>query len=76
VEGREVVALGIDTLSVDPGTSEDYAVHRYCSQRSVYHVENVANLAEVPADGSLVVIAPLKLKDGSGAPARILALIR
>lgn len=76
VEARDAVGIGIDTLSVDPGNSDEYPVHRYCAQHSVYHVENVANLAQVPPEGSLVVIAPMKLKDGSGAPARVLALIR
>lgn len=75
VEGREVVGLGIDTLSVDSGASTDYLVHRYCSTHDVYHIENVANLAQVPPVGALVVVAPLKLQGGSGAPARVLALL-
>jgi kynurenine formamidase len=74
-EGREVVGLGIDTLSVDSGTTSDYLVHRYCSARDIYHIENVANLALVPPVGALVVIAPMKLQGGSGAPARVLALL-
>jgi kynurenine formamidase len=76
VEGRRALALGIDTLSVDYGPSQDYPVHRYALPQSVYHLENVANLNRVPAKGAVVVVAPMKLEGGSGAPARILALVR
>lgn len=76
VEAREAVGLGIDTLSVDAGAAEDYPVHRYCSPRGVYHLENVANLAQVPPTGAVAVVTPLKLEKGSGAPVRILALVR
>lgn len=76
VQGRDAVGLGIDTLSVDSGATSDYAVHRYCGAHDVYHIENVAHLAEVPPIGALVVVAPMKLEDGSGAPARVLALLR
>ncbi len=76
VEGRDVVGIGIDTLSVDYGPSEDFAVHRYCAEHSLYHLENVANLAQAPPVGALVVVAPVKISGGSGSPARVLALLR
>jgi kynurenine formamidase len=37
--------------------------------------ENVANLDEVPATGAHVIAMPMKIKGGSGAPLRIIALI-
>ena len=76
VETRNVVGLGIDTMSVDKGATETYPVHLYTSQKSVYHLENVANLALVPPSGATVVVAPIKLGDGSGAPVRLLALVK
>ncbi len=76
VEGRRVLALGIDTLSVDYGPSQDFPVHRYALPQSIYNLENVANLNRVPAKGATVVVAPMKLEGGSGAPVRILALVR
>ena len=74
VEGRNVVALGIDTLSIDYGPSKDFAVHQYTLAHSLYHLENVANLENLPANGALVVAAAMKLEGGSGGPVRILAL--
>jgi len=76
VKTRRVVGLGIDTMSVDKGATTTYPVHKFTSQESVYHLENVAGLALAPPSGATVVVAPLKLGDGSGAPVRLLALVK
>jgi kynurenine formamidase len=76
VEARNVIGLGIDTLSVDYGPSSDYPVHQYTMAHSLYHLENVANLSQAPATGGMVIVAPMKLEGGSGGPVRILALAR
>ncbi len=76
VEGRGIVGLGIDTLSVDYGPSQSYPVHRYTAARSVYHLENVADMSRVPEAGAILVAAPAKLAGGSGGPVRILALVK
>lgn len=76
VEGRQALALGIDTLSVDPGSSRRLAVHEYTLAHSVYHLENVANLERVPDAGAVVVVAPMKLEGEVDGPVRILALTR
>ena len=72
---RDVVGLGIDTLSVDPGLSEDFQVHHISHGRAKYHLENVANLGQLPATGARVIVAPIKIEDGTGGPARIFALV-
>jgi kynurenine formamidase len=76
VEGRDAAGLGIDTLSVDPGASMSLAVHRYCARRSVYHIENIANLKQAPPVGALAVAAPASSDNGFSGPVRVLALIR
>jgi kynurenine formamidase len=73
---RYVVGIGTDTMSVDPGNSSDYPVHRYCSSLSVYHLESVANLEITPEIGATLVVAPAKFENGSGAPARLLAMLK
>jgi len=75
VEGRNIVGLGIDTLSIDYGPSKDFPVHHYTLSHSLYHLENVANLDHTPAAGATLVVAPMKLEGGSGAPVRIFALV-
>jgi kynurenine formamidase len=76
VEARNPVAVGIDTLSIDYGPSKDFPVHHYNLSHSLYQLENVANLQHAPSSGSTVVVAPMKLENGSGCPVRILVLTR
>ena len=74
-EERNVAGIGIDTLSVDYGMSKDFAVHHYSHSRGKYHLENVANLGSLPPTGVSVIVAPIKIENGTGGPARIFALI-
>jgi kynurenine formamidase len=76
VEGRSALALGIDTLSIDHGSSKGFPVRQYTLAHSVYELENVANLDRAPTTGGMVVVAPAKLESGSTGPVRILALVR
>ncbi len=76
VEARQIAGLGIDTLSVDPGSSQDYPVHRYGAAHNIYNLENVGYLEQVPPSGAILVVGPAKLEGGSGGPVRLLALIR
>lgn len=75
VEQRNVAGLGIDTLSVDYGMSKDFAVHHISHGEGKYHLENVADLGSMPATGAWLVVAPIKIKNGTGGPTRIFALI-
>jgi kynurenine formamidase len=75
-EGRNVFGLGIDTLSIDYGPSKNFRVHQYTMSRSLFHLENLANLDKVPASGALAIVAPMKLEGGSGGPVRVYALLK
>lgn len=72
---RGVAAVGIDTAGIDPGDSPDLAAHRALLPRGVVVLENLARLDELPPRGFLVVALPLPIRGGSGAPARIVALL-
>lgn len=76
VKERNVRGLGIDTLSVDYGPSKDFVVHHITHKAGRYHIENVANLAKLPAKGAFIIVAPIKVEGGSGGPARVFALIQ
>ncbi len=76
IEGREVVGLGIDSPSIDSGSSHNRPVDQYALSRSAYVLENVANLDRAPAVGGMVMVAAPKLQDRTNAPVRILALAR
>jgi len=74
VDQRRVLALGIDTLSADCGADASLPVHHYCLERDVYLIENTATLDRLPPHGATLIVAPLKLENGSAAPVRLFAL--
>jgi kynurenine formamidase len=41
----------------------------------LWHLEGLVNLDALPARGALLFVGALKLEQGSGAPARVLALV-
>lgn len=70
---RNVRALGTDTFSIDAGNTEDFCAHRILMGANKYAIEGLTNLESLPARGAVITVAPLKVKSGSGAPARVLA---
>ena len=72
---RGVVGIGIDTAGVDPGHAADTPVHHLTLPAGLWHLEGLVNLGELPARGALLFVGALKLEQGSGAPARVLALV-
>jgi kynurenine formamidase len=74
VEGRVVLGLGSDQPA--PQRELRDSTRTYAARHSLYQLDSLANLASVPEAGSWVVVAPVLPQDGSGSPARILALVR
>lgn len=72
---RGVVGLGIDTLGVDPGAATDYPVHHITLPAGLWHLEGLVGLEALPARGATLFVGVLKLEGGSGAPARVMALV-
>jgi kynurenine formamidase len=72
---RKVSGLGCDTLSIDFGASGDFAVHHLTLGTGLYHLENLADLSELPETGAFLIVAPIKLAGGSGGPVRVFALL-
>lgn len=76
VQERRVVALGVDTPSIDYGQSTDFLVHRVAAEANVPGLENLANLDLLPPTGALAIALPMKIENGSGGPLRAIALVR
>ena len=75
VASRTVKAVGIDTASIDYGQSTLYETHRVLYERNIPGLENVTNLDRLPARGATVIALPMKIKGGSGAPLRVIAIV-
>jgi kynurenine formamidase len=75
VEERGISMLGVDTASIDYGPSQDFIAHQVANGANVPALENLANLDELPEWGAWVIALPVKITEGSGAPARIVAVL-
>jgi kynurenine formamidase len=75
VQTREVGALGVDTASIDAGTSKDFQVHQIAAAANVPGLENLTNLDQLPERGAWVIALPMKIAGGSGGPLRAIALL-
>jgi kynurenine formamidase len=72
---RGVTVIGVDTASIDYGPSKDFLVHRAAGAANVIGLENLTNLDALPTTGAWLIALPMKIAHGSGAPARIIALV-
>lgn len=75
VDGRQVVGIGVDTLSLDFGQSKDFAVHYGWLPTNRWGMECMAGLGGLPASGATLIAGAPKVKGATGGPARILALV-
>jgi kynurenine formamidase len=76
---RGIVGFGVETVGIDAGAAGGFdpafPVHHFVLGAGRYGLTQLANLAELPPTGALIVVAPLKLVDGTGSPSRVLALV-
>lgn len=70
---KNIVGLGIDTLSPDIATSE-FPVHQIILGAGKYIVENVAHANLMPPTGGYSLALPIKIQDGTEAPIRLIGL--
>lgn len=72
---RRVAGIAVDTLSLDYGASKDFKTHLQWLPTGRWGIENAANLDKVPASGVTLVVGVAKVKDATGGPTRLLALV-
>jgi kynurenine formamidase len=73
-----IAGFGVETVGTDAGAAggfdPPFPVHNFLLGAGKYGLTQLANLAELPPTGAIVVVAPLKLVGGTGSPARAFAL--
>jgi kynurenine formamidase len=78
-ETSAIVGFGVETVGTDAGAAHSFEppfpVHHFLLGAGKYGLTQLANLAELPPTGAIVVVAPLKLVDGTGSPSRVFALV-
>ena len=75
VTQRSIGAIGLDTPSIDHGPSKAFEAHRILFEAQIPALENLADLDDLPPRGFEVVALPMKIRGGSGAPVRVVALL-
>jgi kynurenine formamidase len=77
-EHPSIVGFGVETVGIDAGSAGGmdpaFPVHNFLLGAGRYGLTQLANLDALPASGAVVIVAPLKLVDGTGSPSRVLAL--
>ncbi len=74
IRERRVHAIGVDTASPYLG-SGDTSGQRAFLVTGKFHINNLTHLEELPVRGAVVLAFPIPVAGGSGAPARVLAII-
>lgn len=72
---RDVVGIGIDTLSLDAGINTKFSVHHIMLGAGKYQIENLTNLEKLPTTGAIVFALPIKIKNATESSARVVTLI-
>lgn len=75
VTHRNISSIGLDTASIDYGQSTHFQSHVILLSANIPAFENVAHLDKLPAKDFNVIALPMKIKDGSGGPLRIIAIV-
>jgi kynurenine formamidase len=70
---RRITGLGVDTLSLDHGSSTTFDTHVRLLGADRYGIENLKNLGTIPARGARAFVGLIPWREGSGGPARIIA---
>lgn len=75
VEQRDIRGIGVDTLSLDTGNSTTFDVHVTILAAGKYGIEGLANLAAIKDRQATVFVGVPRWENGSGGPARVLAIV-
>ena len=73
VEERDIVAIGVDTVSLDFGAATVFDTHLTLLGANKYGIENLANLDQAPPFGATVIVGGPKHEGASGGPTRVFA---
>ena len=73
LDRRSVRAIGVDTLSLDPGNSTTFDVHVRWLGADHFGLENLANLDDLRPRGATAFVGVVPWEEGSGGPCRVIA---
>lgn len=79
VETRNIRGFGTETVGTDAGQGAHYTppypAHYTLHGAGKYGLQCLNNLDKLPATGAMLIAAPLKIKNGTGSPLRVMAMV-
>jgi kynurenine formamidase len=72
---RDIIGIGVDTLSLDYGPSSTFDTHIVILGAGLWGLENLANLSMLMGQEAYLVAGVPRYQEGSGGPGRVLALL-
>jgi kynurenine formamidase len=75
VEERDIVGIGVDTLSLDHGASTTFDTHLTILPAGKYGLENLRNLSVLMGKAATIMVGIPRYQNGSGGPCRVLAMV-
>jgi kynurenine formamidase len=79
IDERDIIGFGSESIGTDAGQGANlrppYPCHSYMHGSGRYGLQCLANLDQLPPTGAVIFCPPLKIRNGSGSPLRVLALV-
>ena len=79
IEQRDIRGFGTETVGTDAGQGNHYTppfpAHFYLHGAGKLGLQCLNNLWELPPTGAMLIATPLKIKQGTGSPLRVIALV-
>lgn len=79
IEERDILGFGVETVGTDAGQGSHYTppypAHYYLHGAGKFGLQCLSGLDQLPPTGAVLIAAPLKIKNGTGSPLRVLALV-
>lgn len=79
IDKRNIRGFGTETVGTDAGQGSHYIppypAHYFLHGAGKYGLQCLTNLDQLPPTGAVLMAAPLKIKNGTGSPLRVLAMV-
>lgn len=78
-EELDISGIGVETVGIDSGNAGSleppFPMHYFLLGADKYGITSLKNLHKLPTSGAMIVVAPLPVVGGTGAPTRVFALV-
>ncbi|MDC0435136.1 cyclase family protein, partial [bacterium] len=79
IDERNIRGFGTETVGTDAGQGSHYVppypAHYFLHGAGKFGLQCLSNLDQLPATGAILLAPPLKIKDGTGSPLRVMAMV-